>query len=287
MRYFKFLHTHTVRGCLLRACVVSLLLTISIVASPAAEVRLAWDRSAEESVAGYRVYYGTASRSYTQSVDAGAETTVTVYELQDGARFYFAAVAYNQARQESPYSDEVSWPTSAPQQSQESSYSITLQLQAGWNLISLPVQPANTATATVIQPVAPCVTQVLTTINGVSTWYDPTRREQSTLSSMIPGIGYWMQMSCAGTLTIAGSTASKSVNLVAGMNMVGYSSLFASPISTALASIAGKYASVWSYENGAWKTYYPNDPAKSQFTQLTPGKGYWIQATTTTTWTLP
>jgi hypothetical protein len=287
MRYLNFVHTHTVRGCLVRACVVSLLLAISLVASHAAEVRLEWDRVNDGSVAGYRVYYGTTSRTYTNSVDAGAESATMVRELQDGSRYYFAAVAYNQARKESPYSDEVSWPTSAPQQSQQPLYSITLQLQTGWNLISLPVQPANTATATVIQPVAPCVTQVLTTINGVSTWYDPTRREQSTLASMIPGIGYWMQMSCPGTLAIAGSTASKSVNLVAGMNMVGYSSLVASPISTALASIAGKYASVWSYENGSWKTYYPNDPAKSQLTQLTPGKGYWIQATTATTWTLP
>lgn len=59
--------------------------------------------------------------------------------------------------------------------------------------------------------------------------------------------------------------------------MVGYSSLVAAPISTALAGIAGKYASVWSYENGVWKTYHPNDPAK----------GYWIQATTATTWILP
>jgi hypothetical protein len=164
---------------------------------------------------------------------------------------------------------------------------MTLQLQAGWNLISLPVQPANTASSAVIAPVGACVTQVLTTINGVSTWYDPTRRDQSTLGSMIPGIAYWMQMSCPGTLTIAGSTASKSVNLVAGMNMVGYSSLVAAPISTALASIAGKYTSVWSYENGTWKTYYPKGSDKSQFTQLTPGKGYWIQATTATTWTLP
>ena len=287
MRYLNFVHTRTVRGCLVRASLFSFILAIAVVASHAADVRLEWDRVNDNSVAGYRVYYGTASRSYTSSVDAGAEAATVVHGLQDGGRYYFAAVAYNQARQESPYSDEVTWSASPSQQSEQSSYSITLQLQAGWNLVSLPVQPAIAATATVVQAVAPCVTQVLTTINGVSTWYDPTRREQSTLTSMIPGIGYWMQMSCPGTLTIAGSTASKSVNLVAGMNMVGYSSLVAAPISNALASIAGKYSSVWSYENSTWKTYYPNDPAKSQFTHLTPGKGYWIQATTATTWTLP
>ena len=78
-------------------------------------MRLDWDRVNDGSVVGYRVYYGTASRAYTQSVDALTQTSAVIRGLQDGGLYYFAAVAYNQARQESPYSDEVSWPISALQ----------------------------------------------------------------------------------------------------------------------------------------------------------------------------
>ena len=42
----------------------------------AAEVRLAWDANTEP-VAGYRLYYGHASRSYQTSVDVGKVTTYT------------------------------------------------------------------------------------------------------------------------------------------------------------------------------------------------------------------
>jgi fibronectin type 3 domain-containing protein len=111
MRYFKFIHTYTVWRCLLRACVVSFLLAISVVASHAAEVRLEWDRVNDGSVVGYRVYYGTASRNYTTSIDAKNVTTYPVTGLQDGTTYRFAATVYNQDRMESGFSNEVTYTT--------------------------------------------------------------------------------------------------------------------------------------------------------------------------------
>jgi cysteine-rich repeat protein len=35
--------------------------------------------------------------------------------------------------------------------------------------------------------------------------------------------------------------------------------------------------SVWGYENGIWKVYYPNDLANSTLTEITPGHGYWVK----------
>ena len=59
-------------------------------------------------LAGYKIYYGTASGSYTQNVDAGNVTTYTFNSLNDGQTYYFVATAYNLARFESSYSNEIS-----------------------------------------------------------------------------------------------------------------------------------------------------------------------------------
>ena len=56
---------------------------------------------------GYRVYYGVASRTYTNMVDVGAATNVTISGLVEGKTYYFAATAYNILGLESDYSDEV------------------------------------------------------------------------------------------------------------------------------------------------------------------------------------
>lgn len=75
----------------------------------AKQVTLAWDPNKERNLGGYRIYYGPASRSYTESVDVGNQTQYTLSGLSDGWTYYFAVTAYN-ARQtfESGFSNEVS-----------------------------------------------------------------------------------------------------------------------------------------------------------------------------------
>ncbi len=69
---------------------------------------LAWDANpVEDNVTGYRVYYGTASRDYSGTVDAGLQIAQTVTGLPN-AHVYFAVTAYNAAGLESDFSNEVS-----------------------------------------------------------------------------------------------------------------------------------------------------------------------------------
>jgi hypothetical protein len=68
---------------------------------------VAWDPETDPNVAGYKVYYGTASRSYQYNNDAGKNTTSTVSNLQTGTTYYFAVTAYNATGIESGYSAEV------------------------------------------------------------------------------------------------------------------------------------------------------------------------------------
>jgi fibronectin type 3 domain-containing protein len=61
------------------------------------------------SVTGYRVYYGTASRSYSQALGSGEFVTTSTYiatGLQSGRTYYFAVTAIDAAGAESAFSNE-------------------------------------------------------------------------------------------------------------------------------------------------------------------------------------
>ncbi len=58
-------------------------------------------------LAGYKVYYGTSSGNYTQSINIGNVTTYTVSNLSPGT-YYFSVTSYDSSGIESTYSNEVS-----------------------------------------------------------------------------------------------------------------------------------------------------------------------------------
>jgi hypothetical protein len=82
-------------------------------------VTLAWDPSSgTDIVTNYNIYYGAASATYTDTVPAGTNTTVTVSNLVEGTTYYFAATAVDTAGLESDYSIEVSALIAAAQTNQ-------------------------------------------------------------------------------------------------------------------------------------------------------------------------
>ena len=79
-------------------------------------VSLAWDSPSTNvdgspltDLAGYRIYYGSASKAYQSTVDVGTATSATVHGLEPGQNLYFAVTAYNSESNESPFSPEVVW----------------------------------------------------------------------------------------------------------------------------------------------------------------------------------
>jgi hypothetical protein len=76
----------------------------------AGDVTLAWDAVTAAGLAGYKVHYGTASRTYGTPLLAGNQTTYTVSSsyLPSGHTYYFAVTAYDTSGNESGYSNEVS-----------------------------------------------------------------------------------------------------------------------------------------------------------------------------------
>jgi hypothetical protein len=76
----------------------------------AASVTLTWNPDSTPALAGYRLHYGTASRSYASHLAVGANaTSATVSNLQNGRTYFFSVTAKNTAGLESAYSAEVSY----------------------------------------------------------------------------------------------------------------------------------------------------------------------------------
>ena len=78
------------------------------VTAGAQQVTLAWDASPCGCAAGYRLYYGTTTRSYQFVTNAGVALTQAVV-LPHGGRWFFAATVVSTNGLESDFSNEVSW----------------------------------------------------------------------------------------------------------------------------------------------------------------------------------
>lgn len=72
-------------------------------------VTLAWVPSISTDVAGYNIYYGTASHSYSNMVAAGNTNRVTLSGLTPGVTYYFAATTVDVLGNESGFSNEASY----------------------------------------------------------------------------------------------------------------------------------------------------------------------------------
>ena len=79
--------------------------------APSNSASLTWDAVTAPNVSGYRVYFGTAPRTYLQSVGQGISvgnvTTYTITGLASGTRYYFAVTDFDTLGMESSYSNEV------------------------------------------------------------------------------------------------------------------------------------------------------------------------------------
>lgn len=72
----------------------------------AQSVVLTWSPSMDPAVAGYKIYSGTVSHTYTNVVVVGNVTNTTIFGLTYGNTYYFAATTYDDAGNESEFSNE-------------------------------------------------------------------------------------------------------------------------------------------------------------------------------------
>jgi len=74
-------------------------------------IGIEWDALVDPFIAGYRVYWGTGSKTYTQSTNVPGRltTNAVVYPLNTGTTYYFAATSYTSNALESVYSGEITY----------------------------------------------------------------------------------------------------------------------------------------------------------------------------------
>ena len=109
--------THRPSGTIGLARLLGLILFLAALSTSAQttqSVTLAWNPSQDTNVAGYFVYYGPASQTYTNKVNAGNATAATITGLVQGTTYYFSVTAYNAFGMESDFSNEASYTVPVP-----------------------------------------------------------------------------------------------------------------------------------------------------------------------------
>ena len=173
----------------------------------------------------------------------------------------------------------------------------TLHLYPGWNLISICLDVTNTTSTGLLS--------VLEPIEGLyrSVWaYSAGNWKRhiyggsdslNDLKTIVHRKGYWIYMDSKATLTVTGEyITDTTIQLSRGWNLVGYNSPTARLRENALLSIATKYTSIWTYDNGmtggTWLGYAVSVPNSfNNLDRLEPEKGYWIYVEEDCEWILP
>ncbi|MBN1856923.1 MAG: SMP-30/gluconolactonase/LRE family protein [Dehalococcoidia bacterium] len=138
---------------------------------------------------------------------------------------------------------------------------VDLVLKAGWNMVSVPVQPEDNA-----------VGEVFPDIEAIYTW-DPMDKAYEVPAVVEPRCGYWVAVTSDRTISVEGLAVNRWASIVlAGWNMVG--SVCGGTCSVGDASeVSGEYVENFVY---CW------DPVSKSYqygTDICPCKGYWAAAT--------
>jgi len=86
-----------------------MLLALQVHLHAGQSIDLSWTPAVSTNVAGYKVYYGTQSESYSNSVTAGNTTNITISGFCAGKTYFFSATTYNSAGNESSFASEMSY----------------------------------------------------------------------------------------------------------------------------------------------------------------------------------
>ena len=157
-------------------------------------------------------------------------------------------------------------------------------LYPGWNLISICLDTENSDILSVLSPIAGLYRSVWAYDAASGEWerYIPDGPTfLNNLDTMEPGRGYWIDMMDEAILTVTGrQMINMAVQLHRGWNLVGYNSYsMIQSRDTALASIAGKYTSIWTYDSTtqSWLRYISGSSSfLNNLNELESSKGYWI-----------
>jgi hypothetical protein len=160
-----------------------------------------------------------------------------------------------------------------------------IELDEGWNLISLPLMPDSTNPADVLDPanVDPDLGEedIVWGYDPSTGWDDWVPTLGGPLAEIRDGWGYWVDISeatGAAILTVngeelpTGNAVPPSYDVVVGWNLIGFKSTAQRTAGEYLAGIEGKYTIIYGYDDGAYFIVQSTD-------LMDPTLGYWIAVT--------
>jgi PKD repeat protein len=160
----------------------------------AGPVTFRWDYTAT-GAAGFKLYCGASSRTYSTSVDVGNTDTYAISTLKEGATSYCAVTAYDTSKVESGYSNEAS--------------------------VLVPyTTPTANFTATPTSGTAPLNVQFTDTSTGQITAWSWTFGDGTTSTAQNPSHSYSSAGTYSVSLTATASNGTKVSTTKAGLIMV-------------------------------------------------------------------
>ena len=174
---------------------------------------------------------------------------------------------------------------------------VTVPLEAGWNLMSLSLEPGQPVPEDALADIAGEYNLVwgYEACDTADQWklYNPSAPPYvNDLQAMNGQRGYWLDNATAGSVQVSGLRPVKTtVTLCQGWNLIGYAAGVSQAPATVLAEITGKYNLVYGYDASdtadPWKKYNPSGPPyANDLTEMRPGFGYWIRMTQAATLTI-
>ena len=167
-----------------------------------------------------------------------------------------------------------------------------IPLVAGWNLISLPEEPADPDPAAVLAPIAGSFARTWAyEACDPEPWklYDPADPAASDLTQLDTTQGLWIEADAAIELPSEGvMPVATTFDLCVGWNLIGFPAGQARHVRNALAPIEGKYLRLFGYApNDVMDPWQIFDVAVPEWANdlkvMEPGRGYWILVTEATT----
>jgi len=153
----------------------------------------------------------------------------------------------------------------------------TIELDLGWNLISLPIEPSDNQVSQVIGSITEGIESVWGYMDGKWQVYIPDNESMSDLEVMESGRGYWIKTKEAGlSIKMVGELKTDSINLTQGWNLVGICLLYNIPVEDALSSFGQEYITIWGYKDGTWQFFDSQSSGFNNLEIVEPGKGYWL-----------
>lgn len=151
----------------------------------------------------------------------------------------------------------------------------SLPLDAGWNLISLPLIPGDAAITSVLDNVLASVISVWHYDAASARWLSYAPALGGDLATMTEGNAYWVNMSAPANLAVSGSEPPPSVPVplsypvAAGWNMIGFRAMAGKSAGAYLAGTRYRLP-IYGYARGAYSTVSLSTDS------LRPGRGYWV-----------